>query len=291
MASFTTANTGDTEREIISSIVQEQLLQETKLLHTVRDVSSMVEKGMKTLELPRFDSRFAGPATQNPDGETPVTAQTLDLATDVLALDQWKNLPYRIPDRIAMQSAVPLQAELAKSAGSEMAIYVDQEIAAQLKLAADGTGGLPDHIIQMSGTSNLVITLGDITEARRLLNVANVRDDGNRFLSISPEQEKAMLNIDNFIKANEYGSREALLNGEVGRVFGFRVVVSNSFSGAEAVAYHKDCVAIGFQKGVDFEAQRADVTIRATDYSYAVGWGRTVLEQGVKQVYLNATGS
>jgi hypothetical protein len=34
------------------------------------------------------------------------------------------------------------------------------------------------------------------------------------------------------------------------------------------------------QKSVDYETQRADVTLRATDYSFAVGWGLTVMDGG-----------
>ena len=57
-----------------------------------------------------------------------------------------------------------------------------------------------------------------------------------------------MLNLAQFINADQYGGREALLNGEIGRVFGFRVIVSNLLADAEAYAYHRSCLAFASQK-------------------------------------------
>ena len=290
MAAFTTANTGPTEMDLILSIVQEELIRKAKLRPTVVDLSSQAEKGLKSIEIPRYDSHFANPAAQNPDGETATATQTVDFDTDVLDLDKWVTLPYDIPDRISRQSRVNLEAELAGSAGRTFGKYIDDELIVALRAAADGTGGLPDHRIQLSGGTNDEITLEDITEARRLLNVADVSED-DRVLLVSPDQEKVMLNIDNFIKANEYGSREGLLDGEIGRVFGFRVMVHNGLASAEAIAYQKQAVAYAMQKDMMFESRRATLGLQKTEYAFSAGWGTVTLEQGVKQVLLNSTGT
>lgn len=288
MATFTSAaNTGATEMELISSMVQEELLRQAKLRPTVRDVSSMAMKGVKSIELPRFDSHFSGPAAQNPDGTTATASQVVDFATDVLNLDKWTTLPYKIPDRVSRQTMINLEAELARSAGRHYANYIDDLIIAQLRLAS---AAAPDHRIQLSGGTNDEITLEDITEARRLLNVANV-SESDRYLVVSPDQEKVMLNIDNFIRADAYGARDALLDGEIGRVFGFRVLVHNGLSAAEAIAYHKDAVAYAIQRDVQFETRRASLELQVTEYAFSLGMGCVVLEQGVKQVLLNSTGA
>jgi hypothetical protein len=283
MAAITSAaNTGSTEMDLITQIVQAELLEQTVILGSVMDHSSLLIPGLKSVEIPRFEAdttpgsgRFGDPGTQNPDGETAAPFQTATLTTDVINLDQWKNLPYRIPDRVGMQSRVPLEAELARKAGKEFAIYMDDEIRGVLATLT-ATRAYAD-------TVNETMQLEDITAVRRILNKENVPQD-NRVLLISPEQEEAMLNISNFIKANEYGSREALLNGEIGRVFGFRVLVSNLLAASEAYAYHRECVGYAIQHQVDFETQRADVNIRATDYSYASGWGFTLMYDGRKGV-------
>jgi len=287
MATFTTTQTGSTEMELIASIVQEELIRTAKLRPTVRDESARATKGIKQIELPRYDSHFADPGALNPDGVTATPAQTVDFATDVLALDDWTVLPYEIPDRISQQTTISIEAELAGSAGRTYGKYIDDQIIAELRLAS---AAAPDHRIQLTGGTNDEITLDDITEARRLLNVAEVSED-DRWLLVSAAQDKVMLNIDNFISAEKYGARTALLQGEIGMVFGFRVVVHNGLSDAEAIAYQKEAVAMAVQKEVKFETRRAALGTQKTEYAFSMGMGFTVLEQGVKQVLLNTTGT
>ena len=167
---------------------------------------------------------------------------------------------------------------------------VDECIIEELRLAADGTGGLPDHRIQLSGGTNDEITLSDITEARKLLNQANV-SEADRYLLISPCQEKAILDIDTFRNADSYGSDSSRVNGEIGRLYGFRVIVHNALADAEAIAYQRDAVAIAVQREVRFETRRANLCLQKTEYAFSVGWGTTVLEQDVKQVLMNSTGA
>ena len=290
MATFTSAaNTGATEMDMISSIVQEELVYSAKLRPTVKDVSSMATKGLKSLELPRFDSHFASPADQNPDGVTAVDKQTVNFATDVINLDKWKTLPYEVPDRVSRQTMIPLEAELATAAGKTMGRHMDEDIIVELRKAADGSGGLPDHRIQLENNTNTEISLGNITEARKLLNKANV-SESDRYLLISPCQEKAILDLDTFRNADTYGSDSSRVNGEIGRLYGFRVIVHNALNDAEAIAYQRDAVAIAVQREVRFETRRAQLCLQKTEYAFSVGWGATVLEQGVKQVLINDTG-
>lgn len=279
MAIFTSAaNTGVTEDVVISSIVQQELLESVVVLPTMDNKSTMAGKGMKQIDLPRFDTdssgRFGDPATQNPDGSTPVGYVAADLEVDSIVLNKWKNLSYRIPDRVSQQSMVNLEAELSRKAGKEFAIYMDKEAIAVLATLTD--------TIDYTGAGD-TLALADITEARKKLNRNNVSMD-NRYLLISPEREQDMLNLPNFIKADEYGARDALLNGEIGKVFGFRVIVSNLLTAAQSFAYHSECVAYAIQSDISFESQRADVTLRATDYSFAAGWGLTLMYEGKKGV-------
>lgn len=284
-----TPNTAATEMELILSIVQEELVRTAKLRPTIRDFSAGATKGIKSIEIPRYDTHFSDPQAQPADG-TSVTAQDVTFVTDKIDLDKFETLPYEIPDQVSLQTTINLEAELAASAGRKIGNRFDDCTIAELRLAADGTGGLPDHIIQLSGAANLLITVSDIAEARRLLNRAEVRED-SRFLLVSPEQEKAMLDIENFIRADQYGSREALLTGEIGKVFNFRVMVHNGLIAAEAIAYQSDAVGYAIQKEMRFETRRADLKKQLTEYAFSYGWGFTVLEQGVKQVLLNATGT
>jgi N4-gp56 family major capsid protein len=284
MATFTSAaNTGTTEMDVISSIVQDELKRSAKLRPTVTDRSDMAMKGVKSIDLPRFDSSFAGPQPQNADGVTETAGQTLDFAVDTIDLNDWTSIVYKIPDRVSKQTMINLEGELAVSAGKDYGNYVDDQIIVQLRLAtASQQIGIEDNDTSGLGAS---LVLEDISKARRLLNRANVPQD-ERFMLIPPEMEENIINLDNFRQADKYGSREALLQGEVGQIYGFRVIVHNGLAANEAVCYHRTAVAIAVQHDVTFETRRLPLGLQATEYSYAMGMGQTVLDEGKRQVYL-----
>lgn len=285
MAIFTSAtNTGSTEATLIAKIVQDQLLNEAKLMATVTDFSDYAKPGYKTIEIPKWSSGFSGPEAQNVDGATGAAFQTATFATDTLNLDQWVNLPYAVPDRISEQSAINLKAKLAESAGREMAIWLDEKIIAAVK-AVSATA--PDHKVQLTGASNLVLTLEDIANSRMLLNKQNV-PQSDRYLVISPEQEKAMLKLDNFVRADAYGARDGLLNGEIGRVFGFTVIVHNALASDDMLAYHKSHAGFAIQKALKFEEQRGSVTLQRDEYSFSMGAGFVTLDGGKRGVHYNS---
>ena len=185
-----------------------------------------------------------------------------------------------------MQSRISVEAELAKSAGKDMGNYIDDQIIANLKLAS---AAAPDHLRDLDGAATAgvasSITLEGISTARQLLNRANVPQT-DRWLVIPPEQEKALIDLDNFRNADKYGDRSALLRGEIGQIYGFRVMVHNGLASNEACAYHKDCSAVAVQQEIKFESRRADLRVQATDYSFALGMGDTVLNDGKMQVYM-----
>lgn len=287
MATMTSAsNTGTTEMEVISSIVQEELLQASLLRPTVTDLSSMATKGVKQIDWPRFSSSTLSPAAQNPDGVTETSGQTATFAVDSISLNDWTSIPYEIPDRVSQQTMINLEAELAKSAGRQYGEYMDEQIIVKLRLASTSA---PDHKIDLDGANThgvaTAITLDGIAKARQLLNRANV-PQSDRYLVIPPEQEKVLIGLDNFRNADKYGSREALLKGEIGQIYGFRVIVHNGASSNEAFAYHKTAVAVAVQQEVKFETRRATLKLQKTEYSFAMGMGQTVLDSGKRQVYL-----
>lgn len=289
MAFTSAAHTGDTEATLILSIVQEELVHAGKLLPTVTDYSSAAQGSGKQLEVPRFDSHFNNPAAQNPDGTTATSSQEVEFATDSIPLDKWVTLPYDIPDRVSKQSSVNLEAEIAASAGRTFGRYMDAEIIAELRKAADGTGSLPDHVVNFSGTED-ALALADILSAKQKLDRANVSTQ-DRFFLIPPEKETDLLSLDNIVRADQYGSRDALLDGEVGRLYGFRVITHNGLANNEAIAYQKGAVGYAIQKQIKFEQQRGSLKLQRDEYAVSAGWGVAVLEQGVKQVYMEPTPS
>lgn len=281
--------TAATEMDLILSIVQDELNRNNFLRPTIMDLSSQATKGTISIDVPKFTSGMPGSQEQDADGATPVDLQSPVFGVDTITLNKWRNLSYRVPDRVSLQSKIAVEAELAKSSGARMAEYIDDQIIANLRLAS---AAAPDHDRALDGGATggagpTEITLAGISKARELLNRANV-PQMDRWLLVPPEQEKALIDLDNFRNADKYGSREALLKGEIGEIYGFRVMVHNGLAANEAVAYHSSCCAVAVQQEIKFESQRADVTLQATDYSFSMGMGDTVLDSGKRQVYLHS---
>lgn len=263
--------------EIISSIVQDTLKEEAKLIPTVSDYSSMAKKGAKSVSIPKRTQFSADDKVEN----TGLTAQTMSFSVDTIALDKHKAIFAKLEDIAGVQATPDVQAELIKEMAKELALQVDRDIIAELKLASAAG---PDHILDY-GTPGGPVALADITEARKLLNKQNVAMD-NRFMMVSPEQEKAMLDIENFISAEKYGAREALLNGEIGRVFGFTVLVHNELNDVDSLFWHKSAVGYARQMESSFETDR-NLGAVATEYLMHVLYGAEVLDAGKRQVYYN----
>lgn len=279
-------STAATEREIILSIVQDELLDAAMLRPTVREFPA--NKGDKSVEIPKFSASFDGPAAINTDGATTQDFQDIAFSTDVITLTEHVALPYRITDRASLQSAVSVEAEAAKSAGQQMGIYMDDQIIARLQ---EASAAGPDHQIGLDGRAGQSeagdnkITLEGITTARKKLNEQNLQRD-EKWLVISTCQEKELLDLDNFRNADSYGAREALLNGEIGKVYGFRVMVHNRLADYESFAYTRDAVGIAVQREVELETDRADVRLAATDYAFRMLMGSVVLDGGKKVVWM-----
>lgn len=84
---------------------------------------------------------------------------------------------------------------------------------------------------------------GSIAHARELLNKANV-PMSNRTLVVGSEVDTEMIQVDNFVKANESGTTDALREAILGRIYGFTVVTSPLLDPGEAFALHSTAFAL-----------------------------------------------
>ena len=273
-------------RELVSAEIQAVLKEEAQLLPTVMDYTGQVAPGADSVRLARLAELSAADKTQGNDSE----AQVMTVSSDVLNLDKHKQILVEIEDKARIQSAVNLEAEVIKEQAREMALQIDKDIFFALKsVTSSGT----DHLLDYSSSSDNVIALADIVKARELLRKQKFqfRDD-NYFMLISPEKEREMLSINNFIKSNEYGlpGNSPLIAGEIGRVFGFRVLVSTICADDDAVFYHKSHVGFAMQSAAKFERDR---NLRNLSDQLAVSslYGVKVLRDGIGGVYYNGTGS
>ena len=269
---------GVTKQDLLTGIVQDELTRSAILAPTLRDLSSMVGPGMKSVSLHDTGAFTAEAKTEN----TSLNKQILTFVNDTLNLDQHEAVLASIEDISQIQSMADVEGEVVSRSATAIVRAFDDYIYSKLKLASSAA---PDHRIAYGNATTIAEV--DILEAKRLLSVSEV-PEGDRFLLIPPTQEKAMLQISNFIQADRYGSSEALRNGELGRVFGFTVLVSTvAESDNLCVAYHKDSVAWAWQKQVSLDSQK-DLDNLSTKYAMSAIFGAKELAQGVKQVLIGS---
>jgi hypothetical protein len=78
----------------------------------------------------------------------------------------------------------------------------------------------------------------------------------NLVLALGVDQEKAMLKIDEFTRADAYGSSN-IPSGVIGQVFGIPVVVHAGLGASKVYMWDKNGVGIAFQKSATMQEESA----------------------------------
>ena len=274
--------TSATSMDLVSAIVQKQLIAAAKLMFTVQDESARAVKGASSVSFPRTGDLTPDDKVENVATES----QELTLAMDSLLLNQHAHTFVRLEDSAAAQTIVNVEGEIIERGGAGMAKKMDTYIYGVLKAGAAASN--PDHILNHYGSSGK-ITRVKIIEARTLLNKQEVPAE-DRFMVISPDQEGELLDIDGFVDADKYGSRETLLNGEIGRLFGFKVIMTSICENDVTLYYHKSACAFARQIEPKWETDR-NLKLLADEYSLSALYGAKILDSGKRNVTANSTGS
>lgn len=283
MATTTTTTAADLIEEVVSSIVQETLIQRSIMIPSVMDMSSMVRQGMDLLKIPRFTALAVQDVTEG----TEVTPAAPTIATDNLPLNKNKAITWAISDLGSLQSKVDMAAQIVKDAARQHAKQVDDDIIAEME--GNVSASAPDHIIAFAAGG--VLSDQDCRNARELLNLQNV-DMDDRYLLIGPAAEKELLGVAGFVEADKYGSADAVQNGELGRLYGFRVLMSTSSSltSGDALFYHRSTCAYASQQAPKFESDRNILTLQ-DEFALSQVYGVKSLDSGKRSVLVNTTGA
>lgn len=234
---------------LIASMVQEQLVEEMRLPPTIQDFSSLVEPGSKSIAIPNGSALSA---TAKAEG-TEVVASHFTYGVNTLTLSSHYYVAQDIEDYAVWQSKIALVQDLVMRQGNALADQVDTLVYDQIKLCSSSG---PDHLIDYTDGSNNDLQVDDFAAVAKLLAVQKV-PNRDRFLLIPPTQLANLLKIDTFVEADKFGSRESLLNGFFGRLYGFDVILSNvAESDNYSIFYHKTAAGIAFQSPVKVEINR-----------------------------------
>jgi N4-gp56 family major capsid protein len=261
-------------------MVQLFLAQNARLLWTVTDQSSEVSKGDKSVLFPIA----AGFTAEDKTASTKLNAQRLTWSGDTITLNKHKAVLVDIEDIADMQSILNQMPEINLRQAQAITDAIEADIYTQL---AACSASAPDHRVAYATSSTL--SLAEIRNARRLLNVQNVPMN-DRFMAVHPDQESNLLALGDFIDASKYGSNVALINGEIGMVYGFRVIMSNAVTAATTLFYHRSHVGFARQKEVTVRTQQ-DLGYVSTQVLMDTIYGCQVMDSGKRGVLYNNSGS
>lgn len=272
--------------EIITSLVQTELIQSAALAVTCTDVSQFAVQGANQISFPKAGSF----TTQKKQSGTKVTAQALMLEKDTLNLNEHAVIQSIIEKIASIQSNVALAGLYFQRMASAEALTFDVDLFAQIKQCASQT--------YTSGSSP---TEKDFTKARAILKKANVPGNGTWTCLVNPDREKAILDLEKFVDADkwlsgaEMAKAQGLLPGGsfssamIGRAYGFNIVSTNVVPESDngMYFYHSSHCAYGFQSGPDLQEQYelASLGLRVSlDQLY----GMKVLDGGVRAIRIGA---
>ena len=276
-----------TIEEVVSTQVQDVLTASAVMPGTILDFSSEAGPGMDTVKYPRF----ANFTVQTKTSGSPLTNQVNTFATDDLALDQHKAVPFLVEDIAGLQAKVSVNQELINQAGKDLAAEMDSSIITQMVLSANISSAAPDHIVQFDNNPTDTLGKADVLTARRLLNDANV-PMSDRTLLVSPLHESELMNISEFTRVDESGGSQALRNGQIGRLFGFDVIMSSQAPDTDGpIFYHRTAAVMARQMELRTEQDRSLLDV-GTQWLLQHNYGRLAgLDGGKRIVKVNDTGA
>lgn len=277
---ITSTETASTALTVISDMVQAYLTENAVLLPTVWDRTADIVPGAKEVDINRRTGLTAEDKAEGSD----YTAQKFTWAADSLVLDQRQGVYVELTGDAQIESLLNQESSILDASIIGLVEALEAKIYTALAAASAAT---PDHRLAFETAD--VLSLNDIISARKLLNKAKAPKT-DRFLAINSDQEADLLRLENFLHADKYGDRMPLINGEIGMLLGFRVLVTEYVTASTCLAYHRSHVAFGRQLAMTWEQGR-NLKADVTEYLLQTKYGLKTLDSGVRGVLINNTGA
>jgi hypothetical protein len=150
---------------------------------------------------------------------TDITFEDVDDATRSLLINQAKYFAFEVDDLEAAQARGSVMNEAATEAAYGLRDVADVYVSAQM--AADAATTL-DAVNMTTGA----IANTALIDLKVTLDEADVPAEG-RWVVIPPSIHGLLLTVDNFVRVDQSGTTDGLRNGQVGRAYGFDVLLSN----------------------------------------------------------------
>lgn len=188
-----------------------------------RDYEGQITNQGDTVHINTIGAITVSNYTRNTDMTAPETLTTTD---QTLVIDQAKAFNFQVDDVDKAQAAGDLVDTAMGRAGYALADVADAYLLGIIAAGADTNNVIGTKAAPIDLTSSNIYE--NIVKLRTLMDKANVPTTG-RSIVIPPEAYALLLMDERFVKASDGGTANSvLLNGEVGRVAGFQVFMSNN---------------------------------------------------------------
>ncbi|AZU97381.1 major capsid protein [Thermobifida phage P318] len=209
-----------------------------------------------TVRIPHFQDTASVSEGYDPYGEIG-PANRAELDSILVRVDQARTIHFEVDDlhQLQTQEGLSLMQALTQQHARALAESMDRHVAATIKDAIfgvdrnSGGGALHGEVKQLTPPATGTEIYQKIIEARTILDINNVPQNG-RYLIVGPAEYAKLLTDENFIDASKYGAGSVLANGEVGRVAGMTVIVSNTIGSHLTDAQYADLPGVAGGYGV-----------------------------------------
>jgi N4-gp56 family major capsid protein len=249
-----------TREEILAEEIQRALRKNSVVWALARDLSSRLRPGQRYTTIPRSVGRLVGDIT---DSGTELADSDTEYEKDTLEINKFKTIYDYVYDVDQAWSSVDLKADFYVEAAPALAEKMEADLVAAM-VAAGTTkpeSGNPNTTkFQLAGTddesnANQRLTLNQLSKIGQLMDEAKIPKSG-RVCMVSPKQAHLLRTEDGIQDASKFGNNQAVVNGEIARLYGFIIVESQDLTANQVVIFHTDAIVKAMMKEVTTDEER-----------------------------------
>lgn len=249
-----------TREEILADMIQRELYKTGVMWPLAMDLSDRLRPGQRYTVLPRSLGKSVADIPN--DGSELADALT-SYEKDVLELAKFKTVYDYIYDKDQAWSAIDLKEDFFVEAAPSLAERLEADLVAAVVAAGvtkPQSAVANPNKFQLAGTDsqsnlNQALTLDQVSDLNRKMTDAKVPKSG-RYLFLSPKQAHELRILDGIQDASKFGSRDATVNGEITRIYGFIVVECQDLTDNQVVAMHISSIVKALAKDVTIDEER-----------------------------------
>jgi len=231
--------------ELLSAEVEAVLRKQAVFTPTIR--MKMARKGLSSFDYVIGDDITVVDVLE--DGSEPESAGLVPTTVNIL-IDKYKKAAKFITDQAMIQSDVDMEGQFLENAPAALAEQIESD-----NVAAAVAGVVGGNQLTYGAVANDLITLDDIIEQDKLMNIAKLPKAG-RVWMVSPSCYAEILKIDAILDASKRGNNEAIQNGFVSQTLGFTFILSNDLENQDSLVYHESFFVYVSQEAANYEKER-----------------------------------